>query len=64
MAWLMHLKSLGHGGHSLPLKDVIKHPETRLAGDLPDDKTTGAETSDLRDENGLGACAPNDLMSR
>ena len=53
LAWLMHLKATGLSASALPLKDSIKHPETRLAGDLPDDKTTGAEITSLRDENGL-----------
>ena len=53
LAWLMHLKATGLAEPSLPLKDSIKHPETRLTGDLPDDKTTGAEITSLRDKNGL-----------
>lgn len=53
LAWLLHLKATGLSGSSLELKDTIKHPETRLGTDLPDDKTTGAEVSTLRDENGL-----------
>lgn len=53
LAWLMHLRSTGFGVTRLHLRDIIRHPENRLSGDLPDDKTTGAEVSSLRDENGL-----------
>ncbi|MGE5578567.1 MAG: hypothetical protein ACM3WU_00865 [Bacillota bacterium] len=53
IAWLMHLRVGGLGRTTMQLKDTIRHPETRLAGDLPDDTVTGAQVSDLRDENGL-----------
>lgn len=51
IAWLMHIR-VGVNT-TLQLKDTIRHPETRLTGDLPDDTVTGAQISDLRDQHGL-----------
>jgi hypothetical protein len=54
LAWLIHLQAKSTlAVFTLPGKNTIRHPENRLSGDLPEDKASGVEISNLRDENGL-----------
>ncbi len=54
LAWLTHISRTSQfAARRLQRKDAIQHRETGLAADLPEDKASGAEISDLRDQNGL-----------
>ncbi len=56
LAWLIYLKGTafpGSGPGTLRAIPVMGHREDEPAGDLPEDKVSGAELLGLRDEDGL-----------